>query len=318
MRIAVLGSGGIGGYYGALLARSGHDVVFIARGAHPEAMQRRGLTVRTSEGESTIPVTASADTAGVGTVDLVLFSVKSYDTATAAQALTPLMARDTAVITFQNGLDNVEAIAAAAGPEAVLPGVVYVALQLIGPGVILRTGGEGKVVFGELSGILTERVQRIADAFRQSGIALEVTPDIRRVLWDKFLFITGIGGVTALARSGIGPLLASAAGRSLLHAACAEIVAVAQAEGAHLQPAAVEATLAQAATLPAPWRSSMARDLEEGRRLEVDALSGAVVRRGIKHGIPTPVHQTIVACLSVHEPSASTTQETHARSAIRA
>ena len=318
MRIAVLGSGGIGGYYGALLARSGHDVVFIARGAHPEAMQRRGLTVRTSEGESTIPVTASADTAGVGTVDLVLFSVKSYDTATAAQALTPLMARDTAVITFQNGLDNVEAIAAAAGPEAVLPGVVYVALQLIGPGVILRTGGEGKVVFGELSGILTERVQRIADAFRQSGIALEVTPDIRRVLWDKFLFITGIGGVTALARSGIGPLLASAAGRSLLHAACAEIVAVAQAEGAHLQPAAVDAVLAQAATLPAPWRSSMARDLEEGRRLEVDALSGAVVRRGIKHGIPTPVHQTIVACLSVHEPSASTTQETHARSAIRA
>ena len=184
--------------------------------------------------------------------------------------------------------------------------------------MILRTGGEGKTLFGELSGTLTERVQRIADAFRQSGIPHEVTPDIRRVLWDKFLFITGIGGVTALARSGIGPLLASAAGRSLLQAACGEIVAVAQAEGALLQPAAVDAVLAQAATLPAPWRSSMARDLEEGRRLEVDALSGAVVRRGLKQGIPTPVHQTIVACLSVHQPSASTTQEPHARSAIRA
>jgi 2-dehydropantoate 2-reductase len=318
MRVAVLGSGGIGGYYGTLLARSGHDVAFIARGAHLEAMQRRGLTVRTSEGESTIPVTASADTASIGTVDLVLFSVKSYDTATAAQALTPLMARDTAVITFQNGLDNVEAITAVAGSEAVLAGAVYATLQLVGPGVILRTGGEGKVVFGELSGILTERVQRIGGAFRRSGIPHEVTNDIRRVLWDKFLFITGIGGVTALARSGIGPLLASAAGRSLLHAACAEIVAVAQAEGAHLQSAAVDAVLAQAATLPASWRSSMGRDLEEGRRLEVDALSGAVVRRGIKHGIPTPVHQTIVACLSVHQPSASTTQETHARSAIRA
>ncbi len=318
MRVAVLGSGGIGGYYGALLARSGHDVAFIARGAHLEAMQRRGLTVRTPEGESTIPVTASADTASVGTVDLVLFSVKSYDTATAAQALTPLMARDTAVITLQNGLDNVDAIASVAGSEAVLAGGVYVALQLVGPGVILRTGGEGKVVFGELSGTLTERVQRIADALRQSGIPHEVTPDIRRVLWDKFLFITGIGGVTALARSGIGPLLASAAGRSLLHAACGEIVAVAQAEGALLQPAAVDAVLAQAATLPAPWRSSMARDLEEGRRLEVDALSGAVVRRGLKQGIPTPVHQTIVACLSVHQPSASTTHEPHARSAIRA
>jgi 2-dehydropantoate 2-reductase len=222
------------------------------------------------------------------------------------------------VITFQNGLDNVEAITAVAGSEAVLAGAVYATLQLVGPGVILRTGGEGKVVFGELSGILTERVQRIGGAFRRSGIPHEVTNDIRRVLWDKFLFITGIGGVTALARSGIGPLLASAAGRSLLHAACAEIVAVAQAEGAHLQSAAVDAVLAQAATLPASWRSSMGRDLEEGRRLEVDALSGAVVRRGIKHGIPTPVHQTIVACLSVHQPSASTTQETHARSAIRA
>jgi 2-dehydropantoate 2-reductase len=121
MRIAVLGSGGVGGYYGALLARAGHDVAFIARGAHLEAIQRRGLTVRTAEGESTIRVTASADTAGVGTVDLVLFCVKSYDTATAAQALTPLMARDTAVITFQNGLDSVEAIASVAALKPCSP-----------------------------------------------------------------------------------------------------------------------------------------------------------------------------------------------------
>jgi len=310
MRIAVLGSGGIGGYYGALLAKAGHDVAFIARGAHLEAMQRRGLTMRTPEGESTIPVRASADTAAVGAVDLVLFCVKSYDTATAAAALAPLMARDTAVLTFQNGLDSVEAIASVAGSDAVLAGTIYVALQLVAPGVILRAGGEGKMIFGELSGARTERVQRIAEAFRQGGIPHDVTTDIRRVLWDKFLFITGIGGVTALARSGIGPLLASAAGRGLLHAACMEIVAVAQAEGAHLQPAAVDAVLAQAATIPGAWRSSMARDLEEGRRLEVDTLSGAVVRRGLKHGIPTPVHQTILACLSV--------QETHARSASRA
>ena len=318
MRIAVLGAGGIGGYYGALLAKAGHDVAFIARGAHLEAIQRRGVTVRTSEGEFTIPVTASADTTGVGAVDLVLFSVKSYDTETATQALTPLMARDTTVITFQNGLDNVEAIASVAGAEAVLAGAVYVALQLAGPGIILRTGSEGRMVFGELSGVLTERVQRIASAFGQSGVPHQVTTDIRRVLWDKFLFITGIGGVTALARSGIGPLLARAAGRSLLRAACAEIVAVAQAEGAHLQPAAVDAVLTQAAALPAPWRSSMARDLEEGRRLEVDTLSGAVVRRGIEHGIPTPVHQTIVACLSVHQPSTSTTGGRHVQSVIQA
>jgi 2-dehydropantoate 2-reductase len=318
MRIAVLGSGGIGGYYGALLAKAGHDVSFIARGAHLEAMQRRGLTVRTPEGESTIPVTAVADTRSAGPVDLVLFCVKSYDTEPAAQALAPLMARDTAVVTFQNGLDNVEAIASVVGSEAVLAGAVYIALQLAGPGVVLRTGGEGKIVFGELGGTLTERVQRTASAFQQSGIPHQVSTDIDRVLWEKFLFIAGVGGVTALARSGIGPLLASLEGRTLLTTSCEEIAAVALAERAPLPSDAVGRVVEQAATLPPQWRSSMARDLDDGRRLEVEALSGAVVRRGRAHGIPTPVHQTIAACLSVHQPSASTKPQTHAHSAIRA
>jgi len=149
MRIAVLGSGGIGGYYGALLAKAGHDVSFIARGAHLEAMQQRGLTLRTPDGDSTIPVTAVADTGTVGAVDLVLFCVKSYDTGPAAQALAPLMARDTAVVTFQNGVDNVQAIASVVGSGAVLIGVVYNALQLAGPGLVQRTGGDGKIVLGE-------------------------------------------------------------------------------------------------------------------------------------------------------------------------
>jgi 2-dehydropantoate 2-reductase len=318
MRIAVLGSGGIGGYYGALLATGGHDVAFIARGAHLEAMQRRGLTVRTPEGESTIPVTAVADTRSVGPVDLVLFCVKSYDTEPAAQALAPLIARDTAVLTLQNGVDNVEGIASVVGSGAVLAGAVYVALQLGGPGVVLRTGGEGKIVFGELSGALTERVQRIAGAFQQSGIPHHVSTAINRVLWEKFLFIAGVGGVTALARSGIGPLLASREGRTLLIASCEEIAAVALAERVPLPAAVVDRVVEQAATLPPQWRSSMARDLEDGRRLEVEALSGAVVRRGLKLGVPTPIHRTIAACLSVHQPSASTKPQTHAHSAVRA
>ena len=216
MRLVVLGSGGIGGYYGALLAKGGHDVAFIARGAHLEALQQRGLTVRTPEGESTIPVTAVADTRSLAPVDLVLFCVKSYDTEPAAEALAPLMARDTAVVTLQNGVDNVEAIGSVVGSGAVLAGAVYVALQLAGPGVVLRTGNEGRIVFGELSGAVTERVQRIASAFTQSGIPHQVSTDINRVLWEKFLFIAGVGGVTALARSGIGPLLASAESRLLL------------------------------------------------------------------------------------------------------
>lgn len=318
MRIAVLGSGGIGGYYGALLANAGHDVAFIARGAHLEAMQRRGLTVRTPEGESTIPVTAVAATRTLGPVDLILFCVKSYDTEPAAQALAPLMARDTAVVTFQNGLDNVDAIAFVVGSGAVLVGAVYIALQLVGPGVILRTGGEGKIVFGELSGALTERVQRIAGAFHQSGIPHQVSIDINRVLWEKFLFIAGVGGVTALARSGIGPLLASLEGRTLLTTSCEEIVAVARAERVPLPADAVDRVIEQAATLPPQWRSSMARDLEDGRRLEVEALSGAVVRRGVKLGVPTPIHRTIAACLSVHQPSASTKPSTHGHSAVQA
>jgi 2-dehydropantoate 2-reductase len=295
MRIAVLGSGGIGGYYGALLAKAGEDVLFIARGAHLEAMQRRGLTLRTAAGESTVPVTAVADTRSVGSVDVVLFCVKSYDTEAAARSLPPLMARDTAVLTFQNGLDNVEAIAAVVGAEAVLAGAVYVALQLVAPGVILRTGGEGRMVFGELHGVVTERVQRIANAFQRSSIPHEVSTNIQRVLWEKFLFIAGVGGVTALARSCVGPLLASPAGRTLLTASCAEIVGVAEATGASLQKDAVNAVIEQAARLLPQWRSSMARDLDDRRRLEVEALSGAVVRRGLKHGVPTPVHQTIEA-----------------------
>ena len=305
MRIAVLGSGGIGGYYGALLAKAGHDVSFIARGAHLEAMQRRGLTLRTPDGDSTIPVTAVADTRTVGAVDLVLFCVKSYDTEPAAQALAPLMARDTAVVTFQNGVDNVEAIASVVGSGTVLVGVVYIALQLAGPGMVQRTGGEGKIVLGELGGTLTERVQRIASAFQQSGVPHQVSTDINRVLWEKFLFIAGVGGVTALARSGIGPLLASPGGRTLLTTSCEEIAAVARAERVPLPADAADRAVEQAATLPPQWRSSLARDLEDGRRLEVEALSGAVVRRGLKLGLPTPIHQTIAACLSVHQPFAS-------------
>jgi 2-dehydropantoate 2-reductase len=304
MRLAVLGSGGIGGYYGALLAKAGHDVMFIARGAHLEAMQRHGLTVRTPAGETTVPVTAVADTGRVEPVDLVLFCVKSYDTESATPLLRPLMGRDTTVLTVQNGVDNADTIGSVVGSDAVLPGAVYIALQLVGPGVVLRTGGEGRMVFGELNGVVSERIRRIAAAFQQSGIPHEVSPDIQQLLWEKFLFITGVGGVTALARSGIGPLLASPAGRTLLTASCDEIVAVAQAAGAPLTPAAARAAIEQAATVPPQWRSSMARDLEDGRRLEVDALSGAVVRRGRKHAIPTAIHQAIVACLSLHQPVA--------------
>src|SRR5438094_298724 len=184
-------------------------------------------------------------------------------------------------------------------------------------GALLAKGGHD-VAFGEPSGAMTERVQRIAGAFEQSRIPHEVSTDIHRVLWEKFLFIAGVGGVTAVARSGIGPLLASPESRLLLTTACEEIAAIALGEGGPLPADAVDRVIQQAAALPAQWRSSMARDLADGRRLEVEALSGAVVRRGLKLGIPTPVHRTIAACLSIHQPSVPTTSHTRAHSAIQA
>jgi 2-dehydropantoate 2-reductase len=302
MRIAVLGSGGIGGYYGVELLRGGHDVVFIARGAHLEAMQRSGLAIRTASGESTVPVSAVADTRDAGPVDLVLFCVKAYDTGVAADALSPLLKPDTSVLTLQNGVDSAALISAVAGAGRVLAGAVYVALQIAAPGVIRHTGGDGRIVFGVPGGAATAQAERVAEAFQRAGTPHVLSPDVDEVLWEKFLFITGVGAVTAMARSGIGPLMRSAEGRALVTASCAEVAAVGRCEGHLLRPDAVEPVVAQAGTLPLEWRSSMARDLAEGRRLEVEALSGAVVRRGRAHGIPTPVHQAIAACLALHQP----------------
>jgi 2-dehydropantoate 2-reductase len=305
MKIAVLGSGGIGGYYGVELLRGGHDVVFIARSSHLEAMRRSGLTIRTASGEAVVPVSAVADTRDAGPVDLVLFCVKAYDTGEAADALPPLLGPDTSVLTLQNGVDSAALVSAVAGAGRVLAGAVYVALQITAPGVIRHTGGDGRIVFGVPSGAATAQAERVAEAFQRAGIPHALSPDIDEVLWEKFLFITGVGAVTAMARSGIGPLMKSAEGYALVTASCGEVVAVGRREGHLRRPDAVEAVVAQAGALPAEWCSSMARDLVDGRRLEVEALSGAVVRRGRAHGIPTPVHQAIAACLSLNQPPLS-------------
>ncbi len=318
MRIAIIGAGGIGGYYGACLAKAGEDVVFLARGAHLQALRDRGLTVRTPTGESTLSVTAVADPAAVGPVDLVLFCVKSYDTQVAAESLRSLAGPQTLVLTLQNGLDNVEKIASVVGVENVLVGSVYMALQLVAPGVIAHSAGEGKIVFGQLTGGPTDRTRSIIAAFQHAGVPCELSSDMSRILWEKFQFIAGIGGITALGRSGIGAILANAEGQDLLTASCAEVVAVARAEGVELGSDAVARAVRQAEALPPQWRSSMARDLEDGRRLEVEALSGAVVRRGLKHSVPTPVHQTIAACLSIHQPPPSEKLQTPAHSVVKA
>jgi 2-dehydropantoate 2-reductase len=303
MRIAVVGAGGVGAFYGARLVRAGDDVVFLARGAHLEALRARGLTLKSAGGESTLPVTAVADPTAVGPVDLIFFCVKSYDTSVAARSLPPLMGPGTVVLILQNGVDHVEMIADVVGSERVMAGAIQaLAVQLIAPGVVLHSGGEGKIVFGEPGGGVTPRAEEVARLFRRSGISHEISSAMPRVLWEKFLFIAGVGGVTALARSGIGHLLANPEGRALLAESCSEIVAVAGAEGVDLESDAVNRVLAFAGTFSPDWRSSMARDLEAGRRLEVEALSGTVVKLARKHSLPAPIHQAIYACLTLHQP----------------
>jgi 2-dehydropantoate 2-reductase len=254
MRVAMLGTGAMGGYDGARLANAGEEVVFVARGAHLQALKSHGLSVKTADAESTLRVTAVGHTDAVGSVDLVLFCVKSYDTDTAAESLGPHMTPQTLVLTLQNGLDHVETIASVVGREAVLVGSVYVALQLVAPGVIMHAGGEGTIVFGELAGGPTERTRRLTEVFQRAGILHEVSTDMQRILWEKFLFITGVGGITALARSGIGPLLASAEGQRLLTASCAEVDAVARAEGIQLDSDAVHRIFTQAGSLAPQWQ----------------------------------------------------------------
>lgn len=303
MRVAVFGTGGVGAFYGVRLEKSGEEVVFLARGAHLEALRERGLSLRTADGESHLVVAAVSDPSSVGPVDLVLFCVKSYDVASAACSLGPLMGPQTVVLALQNGLDHAELISGAVGPGRVMIGSVQaLAVEAAAPGIIEHSGGEGEIVFGEPEGGPSERVRALSGALSRAGIPHEVSGEMQRVLWEKLLFIAGVGGVTALARAPIGALLEHPEGRALLATSCEEIVAVARAEGVHLDADAVDRVLHFAGTFSADWRSSMARDLEAGRRLEIEALSGTVVRRAARHNLPVPVHRTIYACLSLQQP----------------
>jgi len=303
VRVAVFGAGGVGVFYGARLQESGEEVVFLARGAHLEALRPRGLSLRTADGESQLAVTAVSGPSSVGPVDLVLFCVKSYDVASAARSLEPLMEPETVVLTLQNGLDHAELISSAVGPCRTLVGSVQaLAVEITAPGVVEHSGGEGKIVFGEPEGGPSERVRPLSGVLSRAGIPHEVSGEMQRVLWEKFLFIAGVGSVTALAHAPIGVLLEYPEGRALLAASCEEIVAVARAAGVHLDADAVDRVLHFAGAFSADWRASMARDLEAGRRLEIEALSGTVVRRAVQHDLPAPVHRIISACLSLHQP----------------
>jgi 2-dehydropantoate 2-reductase len=304
MRIAVLGSGAVGGYYGAKLAHAGHDVTFIARGAHLEAIRRRGLEVRSpAVGDFTVRASAEQDTARIGPVDLVLVAVKTYDNPTALPLLRPLLAERTTVLTLQNGVDSAHEVAAVAGEARTLGGSTYIATALEGPGLIVQTGTHRRIAFGETFGVLpraSERVQAIHEAFSGADIQSVPADDGRVPVWEKFVFLVALSGFTGAARLPIGPVWGDPFTRDQFLAACREIEAVARASGVPLSPAVVDRIPPYIETIPASMRSSLLIDLQGGRRIEVEALQGALVRRAGALGIPVPIVATLYSVLKLH------------------
>jgi 2-dehydropantoate 2-reductase len=301
VRIAIVGSGAVGGYFGAKLAQSGQDVVFIARGAHLAAIRAGGLRIQSARlGDFIVHSDAHDDPTAVGPVDLVLFTVKAYDNASALPLLAPLVGRETVVLTLQNGVDSVDEVAGAVGAAHVLGGTTYVATALEAPGLIVQTGVHRSIIFGEVfdgRGSITPRVQAIADVMAPADIHVTPVPDGRVPIWDKFVYLAPFSGFTGAARLPIGPLWEDAHVREMFYAAAREVAALAAAEGVTLSPNRWDTLQDYMTNIPPTTRSSLLIDLEMGKRIEVEALQGAAVRRAARHGLAMPIISTLYAVL---------------------
>jgi 2-dehydropantoate 2-reductase len=298
MRVTVMGSGGTGGYFGGLLARAGEDVTFVARGAHLEAIRANGLTVRSRlVGDFTVPARATDDPAEPGPADLILFCVKAYDTERAAQHLRSAVGPDTVILPVQNGIDSAERIGRVVGLGHVIGGLAGVSSVVAAPGVIEHRAGPDIIQLGELDGPSSARTQRIAEALVRAGIKAQVRADIRVALWEKFVLICGLSGLTALTRLSIGAVLSCPEARSLLGQVLEETAAVSSAEGVALPDGVVEGLLKFFANADPTIRGSLYYDLAAGRRLEIETLNGTVVRIGRERGVPTPANFAIYAAL---------------------
>lgn len=300
MKVAVVGSGAVGGYYGAMLARAGHDVVFIARGSHLEAIKARGLRVRGPLGEWQVSARAEQDTSVVGQADLILFAVKTYDNDTVLPLLAPLVGPSTLVLTLQNGVDSPDAAAAVVGRDAVVGGAAYIATAVSAPGVIDQTGTYRRIAFGEVfqhAGAVTPRVAALHEVFAAADIQSEPAVDGRVPLWEKFTYLAPFAGMTGAARQPVGVIRSEPAARAQLVAAFAEVHALALAEGVPVAADLLDRVLAYVDGVPGTMRSSLLIDLLQGKRLEVEALQGAVVRRSAVHGVPVPVMTTLYGVL---------------------
>ncbi len=298
MKIAVMGTGGVGGYYGGLLAKQGHDVTFVARGAHLEAIRKNGLQIKSIHGDFTVnPAQATADPAEIGTPDLILFCVKTYHTEEAARAIQPIVGPQTSVLSLQNGIDAADRIGAVVGMDRLLGGATWLSSAVEAPGVIKQVSQFRRVAFGELDGRVTPRVQSIFEAFQSTGITVEISQDILKVLWTKFVFIAAASSFGALTRLSMGDWRDVPETRAMAINLMKEVEAVGRAHGADLDVDVVEKSLAFMDAAAPHIRASMQVDVEAGRQFELEAMVGVIGRKGREAGIPTPTADTIYAAL---------------------
>ncbi|WP_435184620.1 2-dehydropantoate 2-reductase [Halobellus sp. EA9] len=299
MKVAVYGAGGVGGYVGGRLAQAGAEVHLIARGAHLDALREAGLRVESVEGDFAVDLPATDDPAEIGPCDYVLFTVKSFDTEAAARNLAPLVGEDTAVVSLQNGVENESILADEIGAEHVMGGVAYVFSTIGEPGVIEHTGGPTSFTVGELDGSRTERAERLAEWFeRADGMDVELSESVRTEIWEKAAFICAQAGMTAAVRLPLGEVRRHEESWSMYRRLFEEVCEVGRAAGTDLTEETVEEWMAFAEGLEGDAYSSLHYDLTHGKRMELEGLHGAIIRRAREHDIAVPMNEAVYAILT--------------------
>ena len=298
MKIAIMGTGGVGGYYGGLLAQKGQNVIFVARGPHLQAIREKGLQVKSVlENFFVSPANATDDPTEVGPVDLILFTTKTYHTETAAQAIKPMIDQGTVVISLQNGIDAAERIGAHVGMEHLVGGATWLSAAIEAPGVIGQYSQFRRIVLGEFNGKVTTRLKTIYETLQVTGITVELSDNILKVLWTKFVFISSVSAIGSLTRVNFGEFRHVPEARGILTEAIGEVAAVAQARGVELDRDVVDKTLEFIDNSAASIKPSIQRDVEVGRPSELKSLIGIVARLGEQNGVPTKVMRLAYAML---------------------
>ncbi|MHB8776709.1 MAG: ketopantoate reductase family protein [Anaerolineales bacterium] len=298
MKTMIMGSGGVGAYYGGLLAQQGNDVIFIARGAHLQALRANGLQVKSVHGDfHIVPVKATDTPAEAGVVDLILFCVKTYNTDEAVKAIQPAIGAQTVVMSLQNGVDAPERIGKITGMEHVLGGVTHISSALEAPGVVKQVSQFRRIAFGELDGSISPRAQGIDEVLRSTGITVEITRDIRKVLWTKLVFISAASGLGSLTRLSMGNYRSVPETRTMIVSLMREVEATARAQDIALDTDVVEKSLKFMDDAAPHIKASMQLDVEASRRTELESMIGVIGRRGRELGVPTPVAGMVYASL---------------------